>query len=231
MFSLASEEIFSDGQVIFKEGSSGDWVYVILSGSVEIFKTIDGKKSVIEVLEKGEIFGEIGFIGGVNRTASATAIGETILGVIDRAFLDVDFNKLSSDFRTILVAMVRRFKKMIDRASDFSSRTGMRMKRTLSLSYKDARSFLKAYSDNISTGGLFIKTEKPLKQGEVFLLKLQLPGLSAPMQIKCEVMWTKIHAGDGPDEAAGMGVRFCEMDQKDKQTLTRYIKKLLKDKE
>ena len=36
MFTIASEETYPDGKMIFQEGSSGDWVYVILSGSVEI---------------------------------------------------------------------------------------------------------------------------------------------------------------------------------------------------
>jgi len=40
MYHIASEETYKDGQVILEEGSSGDWVYVVLSGSVEISKTI-----------------------------------------------------------------------------------------------------------------------------------------------------------------------------------------------
>ena len=42
MFLLSSEENFKNGQIIFKEGSSGDWVYLILSGSVEISRIPKG---------------------------------------------------------------------------------------------------------------------------------------------------------------------------------------------
>ena len=115
MFNVASEETYQDGQVIFEEGSSGDWVYVIVSGQVEISKSVGGKKVVIEVLQPEDVFGELGFLGGFERTATATAIGETTVGIIDRTSLDEEFNKLSSDFRTILGAMVERFRKMIDR--------------------------------------------------------------------------------------------------------------------
>jgi len=38
MFQTAIEEKYTDGQIIFKEGSSGDWIYVIESGAVEISK-------------------------------------------------------------------------------------------------------------------------------------------------------------------------------------------------
>ena len=116
MFTLASEESYEDGQIIFKEGSSGDWVYVITSGTVEISKMVKGEKSVVELLQEGEIFGELGFLEGIKRTATATAVGETTIGLIDRANLDAEFNRLSSDFRVIIKAIVGRSKKLLDKA-------------------------------------------------------------------------------------------------------------------
>ena len=48
MFPIASEETYQAGQVIFKEGSSGDWVYVILSGALEVYRTVGGKDIIID---------------------------------------------------------------------------------------------------------------------------------------------------------------------------------------
>ena len=93
MYNIASEETYKDDQIILKEGSPGDWVYVVLSGSVEISKTVGARKYVIEVLKPNEIFGELGFLGGIKRTATARALGETTLGIIDRTSLDQEFNK------------------------------------------------------------------------------------------------------------------------------------------
>jgi CRP/FNR family cyclic AMP-dependent transcriptional regulator len=115
MFTFASEETYENGQVIIKEGTPGNWVYYIISGAVEISRAVGGKKFVLDKLEAGEIFGEIGFIGGLKRTATATAIGPTTIGLIDRDTLDVEFNKIPSDFRMILVAMARRFEKLVAR--------------------------------------------------------------------------------------------------------------------
>ena len=226
MFNIVSEETYQDGQIIIEEGSSGDWVYLILSGEVEISKTVGGKKFVSEWLHPGEVFGELAFLGGITRTATARAVGETTIGVIDRAFLDWEFNKLHSDFRSILVAVVHRFRKMIERAREFSSRREIRVLDTLSLSYKHRESFVNAYTGNLSTGGLFIRTENPLKQDDEFFLKLQLPGLSDPMRIKCEVAWARKKAEQTDDSPAGMGVTFLEMTKKDHQILVQYLKRL-----
>jgi CRP/FNR family transcriptional regulator, cyclic AMP receptor protein len=226
MFIFASEEKYSDGQVIFNENSSGDWIYVVISGSVEISRMIDKKKFVLEVLNEGEPFGELSYIGGGKRVATATALGETTLGIIDRDSLDIEFNKLSSDFRSILVAVVRRFKIMIERVTDFSSRTETRIPKTLSVSYKDKKSFLTAYTSNISGRGLFIKTSNPLPVGEMFLLKLQLPEIPEPLKIKSMVVWADKEGGDEGTHPSGMGIKFNEMSGKDNESLQKFLKPL-----
>lgn len=227
MHHIASEETYKDGQVIIEEGSSGDWVYVVLSGSVEISKTIDGTKFIITVLEPGQVFGELGYLGAIKRTATVRAIGETTIGVIDRAFLDQEFNKLSSSFRSILVAVVKRFRNLIDRTCEFSSRKEARIQKTLTLTFKDRQSFVRAYTGNISKGGLFIMTEHPLKKGEQFLLRLQLPGLSEPVTITCEVLWVR-EQREGEKRPPGMGVKFSKMTKRDDQILSQYFQILIR---
>ncbi len=220
---LAIEETYQDGQIIFKEGSSGDWIYTIVSGSVEISKQVGDEIKVIEVLGPGEVFGELVFIGGFKRTASAKALGVTTVGIIDRDFLDSEFNKLSSQFRTILVAITHRFKKMLDRACDYTGRTEPRIPTSLSLIFKDRESFIKAYTANISTGGLSIKTENPLPPGHQFRLKLKLPDKQDPIQLKCEVVWSHRKEEGAPEKPSGMGVKFTEIAEQDLHFLRKYI--------
>jgi CRP/FNR family cyclic AMP-dependent transcriptional regulator len=118
MFQVAIEETFQDGQIIFDEGSSGDWIYVIESGAVELSKKIEGRKVVIEVLQPGDVFGELAFIARVSRTATARAVGETTVGVIDRTFLDHEYNKLSQQFQLILKTLALRLKKTTEAIVD-----------------------------------------------------------------------------------------------------------------
>lgn len=223
IYTIAKEETYKDGDIIFNEGSSGDWVYVILSGSVEIYKTVGDQKFVVTVLQPDEVFGELGFVGGIKRTASARAIGTTTIGIIDREFLDKEFNQLSGQFRSLFEIITVRFKQMLERATDFTRRTEPRERAALSLNFKDRQSFVRAYSANVSKGGLFIKTENPLNQGEQFQLKLQLPGLNDTLQIKCDVIWSQKGAPSQPDKPSGMGVKFREMPKKDLQLLKEYL--------
>ena len=144
MFMFSSEETYQDGQIFFEGGASGNWVYMILSGSVEIYRMGEGKKFVLETLKEGEVFGELSFLGNIKRTATVRAIGETTVGIIDRDSMDEEYNKLSSDFRSILISVANRFNTMIDRTTQVSDRREPRVPRALSLTYKDQKSFAKA---------------------------------------------------------------------------------------
>ncbi|MGO9139259.1 MAG: Crp/Fnr family transcriptional regulator [Syntrophales bacterium] len=111
MLPIATYETYQDGQIIFEEGSHGDWIYAVESGAVELSKAVAGGRVVIAVLESGDIFGEIAFLARIPRTATARAAGETIVGLIDRAFLDTEYNKLSQHFQVILRTLSLRLKR------------------------------------------------------------------------------------------------------------------------
>lgn len=111
MFQIASYETFQDGETIFAEGANGDWIYVVEEGTVEISKKVDDRKIVIEILKPGDIFGEMAYIDKTPRSATATAIGKAVVGIIDREFFDKEFNKLSADFQQILKTVALRLRK------------------------------------------------------------------------------------------------------------------------
>nr|HID58067.1 TIGR02266 family protein [Desulfobacterales bacterium] len=231
MYNIASEESYQDGQVIFREGDAGDWTYVVLKGSVEISRNVRGRKVVIDVLKEGDVFGELAFIAKIKRTATARAIGDVVLGVLDREHLDNEFNKLSGDFRNILTSIVLRLKKTTDLACNFLRRSVSRVDRTVSISFRDRGSFIKAYSQNLSTEGVFIKTKSPLDPGEEFPLKLNLPGLKEPITVKCKVIWTRRETEEPKQKPVGMGVKFCEMSRKEYQVLKSYLQSRRKEDE
>jgi CRP/FNR family cyclic AMP-dependent transcriptional regulator len=116
MFKISSYETFQDGQFIFEEGSHGDWIYVVEDGEVEISKKVGGKKIVVEILKESDVFGEMAYIDKAPRSATATAKGTTVVGIIDRDFFDNEFNKLSTDFQKILKTVAFRLRKATERS-------------------------------------------------------------------------------------------------------------------
>jgi len=65
---------YEAGQVVFKEGSEGDCLFLLLSGSVKISKfTASGGELVVGILRDGDFFGELDLIDERLRSASAVA--------------------------------------------------------------------------------------------------------------------------------------------------------------
>ncbi|WP_319781103.1 cyclic nucleotide-binding domain-containing protein [Maridesulfovibrio sp.] len=64
---------YHKGKIIFNEGQESKIAYMIKSGTVDIFKMIDKKKTVMGTLRRGDIFGEMSLLANQKRTASAEA--------------------------------------------------------------------------------------------------------------------------------------------------------------
>ncbi|TAN43757.1 MAG: cyclic nucleotide-binding domain-containing protein [Nitrospirae bacterium] len=115
---VVNKENFKDGQTIFKEGTFGESTYIVLSGNVNVFKKINGEDMLVATLGKDDLFGEIRFAEPTNiidegrqRFASVVASGDVQIGVLDKDFLDSEWNKTSSEFRLIMRALTERLKK------------------------------------------------------------------------------------------------------------------------
>jgi len=223
MFQIADEHSFEDGQIIWEEGTFGDWIYVIDSGSVELSRKIKGQKVLVETLHKDDIFGEMGYIIKTPRIFTAQAVGATTLGIIDRDFLDQEYNRMSPTFKTILISVTKRLIKQTQNAD--AGRKSARVPKVLSLMFKSRVQLIKAFSGNASSDGLFIKTPMPLDIGENFSLKLHLPEGTEPLQIDCQVAWNRTESADQQKEPLGMGIKFVKMSDSDRQRLQKELQK------
>lgn len=74
---------FKNGQTIFQEGEFGREMFIILQGEIEIYRETEGKKKSLAILGKGDIFGEMSLIDNFPRSASAVALSDSILLVIN----------------------------------------------------------------------------------------------------------------------------------------------------
>ncbi|MCG8508592.1 MAG: Crp/Fnr family transcriptional regulator [Rhodospirillales bacterium] len=82
---LSTTRHFDRDQMVFSRGDPGDALFVILDGRVGI-RTLSaaGKEIFLNILEKGEAFGEIALLDGMARTAGAIAMEPTDLLVVGR---------------------------------------------------------------------------------------------------------------------------------------------------
>ncbi|TNF46717.1 cyclic nucleotide-binding domain-containing protein [bacterium] len=75
---------YSEGEVLFNEGDTGDCMYVIQLGKVRISKNTPTGEVVLADLGQGEIFGEMALFDKLPRSATATALEESRILSVDR---------------------------------------------------------------------------------------------------------------------------------------------------
>jgi ATP-binding cassette subfamily B protein len=79
------------GQAIVRQGDTADRFYIVTTGEVNVTRQTDAGAVVeLATLGRGEVFGEIGLLANLPRTATVTAATPTEVLAIDRAaFCDV----------------------------------------------------------------------------------------------------------------------------------------------
>ena len=81
----AHTKSISAGTTIFSKGDPGTSLFAVCSGTVKISNhSPDGKDAVFNLINVGDIFGEIALLDGQPRTAEALALSDCELMVIDR---------------------------------------------------------------------------------------------------------------------------------------------------
>jgi type IV pilus assembly protein PilZ len=104
----------------------------------------------------------------------------------------------------------------------------------LKVEYKRLNTFFYDYTKNISKGGTFIKTDKPLGIGTVFLFKLMLPALADPVALRGEVRWIVKEGEPLPPQAPpghelGMGIKFVYDSADQRRELEAFVAKMMVD--
>lgn len=102
---------FTPGQRIITEGDLGHAAFVIMQGTCEAFKTIDGERRVLRQMVKGDVFGETAVLSDLPRTASVDAVDEVIVLVIDRAALEEGIG-VDSWLGALVRALAMRFREL-----------------------------------------------------------------------------------------------------------------------
>lgn len=103
---------FQAGDVLFREGESGEVMFVIQSGAVRIAKQIGGEDKVLATLGPGEFLGEMAILNGKPRTATATVVDTARCLVIEAKTLQSMVARNSE----IALRLIKKLAKRLDSA-------------------------------------------------------------------------------------------------------------------
>jgi CRP/FNR family transcriptional regulator, cyclic AMP receptor protein len=94
------------GHTLFQAGDPGESLYVVESGEIELFiRDNAGQKIVLTVAESGDTFGELAMLDSGPRTATAAALSDSELIVLDRHDLILLFQRRPEAALHMLAAM------------------------------------------------------------------------------------------------------------------------------
>ena len=97
--------------------------------------------------------------------------------------------------------------------------------------YSNSEAYLFDYSTDLSKGGIFVKTDRPLPVGTKVQLKFTFPDSIELFETTGEVMWIndpkKYPKNQEKNDLVGMGVRFINLAARNKKLIEDFIKKQL----
>jgi uncharacterized membrane protein len=91
---VLDESKIAAGETLFHAGDPGDSLFIVREGQIELFiKDTVGQKIVLSVAQQGDMFGELAMLDTGPRTATALALSDSNVLVLDRGDLLLVFQR------------------------------------------------------------------------------------------------------------------------------------------
>jgi CRP/FNR family cyclic AMP-dependent transcriptional regulator len=137
-----SEQKIRRGEVLFREGDSGDRLYVVADGKIKLGRTSsDGRENLLAILGPGQMFGELSLFDPGPRSATVTAVTDVSLLVLGHDEMVRWLSGRPEVARGLLSQLAGRLRKANDVVADlvFSDVPGRVAKALLDLSARFGR--------------------------------------------------------------------------------------------
>lgn len=100
----ATRRTYRPHTVLFHEGDPSDWVLGIYSGRIKIsVVTEDGREVLLNIIDRGQILGDIAAVDGLPRSGTATTMDEVEAGMMQAEA----FTEFLSDRPGVAVELIR----------------------------------------------------------------------------------------------------------------------------
>jgi len=111
--SVIDNKTAAAGETIFHAGDLGDALYIVRDGEVELYiRDTTGQKIVLATVSKNELFGELSMLDSRPRSATALAVVDCELLLLDRDDLLLLFKKQPDAALNMLAAMSGMLRKV-----------------------------------------------------------------------------------------------------------------------
>lgn len=140
--SSMGETTMQRGDVLFREGDTGDRLYVVTEGKIKLGRTsTDGRENLLAILGPGQMFGELSLFDPGPRSATATAVTDCTLQSLGHDELTPWLNTRPDVARGLLNQLASRLRRANDVVADlvFSDVPGRVAKALLDLSRRFGR--------------------------------------------------------------------------------------------
>lgn len=137
LLTLLDTKDMQDKEILFHEGDTGENLYVVLHGDLEILKLESGvDELVLNVLHEGEYLGEMGLLlPGGHRTASVRARGKATVLSMSRA----QFFEMTRRYPEVSNSMVRVLSQRLDATNIATFRDLKEKNRQLQIAYDELK--------------------------------------------------------------------------------------------
>ncbi len=112
---------FKRGEVIIKENTKGNEAYIIVSGKIEIYTETENKRTVLDLVERGSMVGELALITGNKRSANAVAAEDTQVLVINRQMVLDELRKMPPWLEKAFASLANRLVNLNDEIHPYVS--------------------------------------------------------------------------------------------------------------
>lgn len=124
---------FAVGDILFAQGDPGDFIYIIINGSVEVCKKSDGEKNIIAKMSSGDILGEMAVLTDAPRCASGVAVEPTrVIMVKDRTLRLALLNNDLPILKPLTSQLILRFKEA-EQQAEYYRRKSKKLEREISI--------------------------------------------------------------------------------------------------
>ena len=112
---------------------------------------------------------------------------------------------------------------MPKKSTHIEQRVETRIPIRVRVEYTSMADFIDDYTSNISLGGMFVHSTKPLAIGTRFRLRFRLPGRNKPIETYAFVRWVADAAQAG-EEHCGMGIQFDDLRPSDQRFIEEWLR-------